>query len=209
MGRGGYRWNAGRPGWRGKCEHRLALDIRVLARRGHLQSEGHIPRYFSWQWTRGDEPAGNIRIRADGDQLQLTYTWTPYGGQPQALDYTVKIVRTPCRYGGTRPWFECPRCWDRRAVLYGVANDGRFGCRRCMRLAYASETEDACGRSWRTQRKLAARLGAKDDTNPHPSRPKGMHRRTYEQILRRIWDQEMRREEQLYLFMRRQGLLRT
>ncbi len=76
-----------------------------------------------------------------------------------------------------------------------------------MRLAYVSEAEDACGRSWRTQRKLAARLGAKDDTNAYPLRPKGMHERTYKRILQRIWDQEMRRDELLCLFMLRHGLL--
>jgi hypothetical protein len=72
-----------------------------------------------------------------------------------------------------------------------------------MRLGYASEAEDACGRSWRAQCKLAARLGAKDERNLRRPRPKGMHKRTYERILRRIWNQEMRRDELLYLFMQR------
>jgi hypothetical protein len=105
--------------------------------------------------------------------MRLKYTLTPYDSEPRVFDYPVQIIRTPCRYGGSRSWFQCPRCWDRRAIIYGVASDGKFGCRRCMRLAYASEAEDACGRSWRTQRKLAARLGAEDDTDPHPPRPKG------------------------------------
>ena len=197
--RGGYRWNAGRPGWRGKCEQHLGLDIRVLARRGRLTPGW----YGSQSWTRNGEPSGNISMRAAVDHVWLIYTWTPYGHEPQSFDYPVSVVRTACRYGGTRPWFLCPRCGDRRAVIYGSASDGRFGCRGCMQLAYGSEADDACGRSWRTQRKLAIRLGAKDDTNPHPPRPKGMHERTYERILDRIWDQEMRRDELLYLFMQR------
>src|SRR5215469_2758284 len=36
MGTGGSRFGSGRPGWRRKCEHLLALDVRVLARRGRL-----------------------------------------------------------------------------------------------------------------------------------------------------------------------------
>jgi hypothetical protein len=201
MGTGGWRYGAGRPGWRRKCEHLLGLDIRSLTKAGYFKS-GYITS-GSWQWTCNGEPSGNVSVWSDGDEVRLTYTWTPHGGNPQVFIYPVRIARTPCRYGGARPWFPCPRCGDRRAVLYGVASDGKFGCRRCMRLAYASEAEDACGRSWRTQRKFAARLGAKDDTSPHPPRPKGMHERTYKRIVRRILDQEMRRDEQLYLVMQR------
>ena len=54
---GGF--GSGRQGWRRKCEHLLRLDIRVLSRRGYISSEPHILRFFSWHWTRGDEPAGS------------------------------------------------------------------------------------------------------------------------------------------------------
>jgi hypothetical protein len=74
-----------------------------------------------------------------------------------------------------------------------------------MQLGYASEAEDALGRAWRKQHKLAAQLGAEDDTDTHPPRPKGMHQRTYRQALERIWTCEMWRDEQLYLFMLRHG----
>jgi hypothetical protein len=72
-----------------------------------------------------------------------------------------------------------------------------------MRLAYAGEAQDATGRIWRKQRKLAARLGAEDRTDPHPPRPRGMHQRTYRRVLKRIWACEMWRDEQRYLFMQR------
>jgi hypothetical protein len=199
MGRGGSRYGAGRPGWRGKCERHLALDIRLLARRGYLMSAW----CGSLSWTRNGEPAGTISMRAADSHVRLIYTWTPSGGEPHAMDYPVRIARTPCRYGGSRPWFRCPRCQCRRAVLYGTASDGRFGCRNCMRLGYASEAEDALGRTWRRQRRLAARLGAEDDTDMHPPRPKGMHQRTYERVLNQIWACEASRDEQLYLFMQR------
>jgi hypothetical protein len=75
-----------------------------------------------------------------------------------------------------------------------------------MRLAYSSEAEDVFGRSWRAQRKLAARLSASHDTDCHPPRPKGMRQRTYERLLRRIWDQELRREELLYPYLLRLGI---
>jgi hypothetical protein len=36
VGTCGSGYGGGRPGWRRKCEHLLALDARVLARRGRL-----------------------------------------------------------------------------------------------------------------------------------------------------------------------------
>jgi hypothetical protein len=95
----------------------------------------------------------------------------------------------------------------RRARLYLPANKGGFACRTCCQLAYSSEAEDATGRIWRKQRKLAARLGAEDRTDPHPPRLKGMHVLTYQRVLRRIWACEMWRDEPLYRFMQRTGLL--
>jgi hypothetical protein len=197
MGSGGSRWGAGRPGWRRKCEHLLGLDIHRLVRAGYIKPSVYARGNWQWTWSHSGESSGNVCIETTYDQVRLTYTWTPHGREPQAFDYPVRIVRTPCRYGGARPWFQCPRCGDRRAVLYGLASDGRFGCRRCMRLAYAGEAEDLTGRLWRKQRKLEARLGK------NYRRPKGMHQTTRDRILEQIWDAEMRRDEQLYLYMQR------
>src|SRR5215831_3574793 len=155
MGTGGSRYGAGRPGWRRKCEHLLGLDVRALARRGRL-----VPgMYFSWAWSRGGELSGDIRIQTGTDHVRLIYTCTPYGSDPQACDYSVRLERTPCHFGGSRPWSRCPRCWSLRAVIYGVASDGKFGCRGCMRLGYASEAESRIDRVNRKCNKLQARLG--------------------------------------------------
>jgi hypothetical protein len=69
-----------------------------------------------------------------------------------------------------------------------------------MQLAYASEAQDALGRVWQRQRKLAKRLKADDDTDTHPPRPRGMHRRTYERLLEGIWECEAWRDAQLCLY---------
>jgi hypothetical protein len=111
-----------------------------------------------------------------GNHVRLRYTWTPYGYDPIDLDYQVSIVRTPCHYGGSRPWFRCPRCGCRRAVLYGVASDGRFGCRHCMRLAYASEAESRADRINRRSQKLQSKLGENGE------KPKGMRWQTFDRI---------------------------
>jgi hypothetical protein len=172
MGSGGARYGAGRPGWRRKCKQSLPLDIRALHRRGRLQSGAS----FGWRWTSDGEPCGNIGLRAGDHSLELSYTWTPGGGQPTRMRYDVQLERTRCRFGGLRSWFRCPWCGRRCVVLYGLSGDGYFGCRRCLNLAYASEAEDAISRLWRKTRKLEARLTEDGD------RPKGMHWRTYHRI---------------------------
>ena len=172
MGKGGSRFGAGRPGWRRKCEHLLALDVRVLARRWRL-ARGLS---YSWAWSRGAEPAGNIGIHAGSDHVRLAYTWTPYGSDPQQVECCVRLERTACHFGGSRPWFRCPRCWALRAVIYGVASDGKFGCRRCMRLGYASEAESRIDRINRKFHKLQARLGEDG------GKPRWMRWRTFDRI---------------------------
>ena len=178
MGTGGSRFGAGRPGWRRNSEQMSWLDIRRLARADDLRDG----RYSSQLWSRGGEPAGSINVRAAQDHVRLIYTWMPKDYESQKMDYPVWIERTPCRYGGSRPWFRCPRCQRRCAVLYGVANDGRFGCRSCMRLGYSSEAESTLDRLHRKQRKLERQLGGGGQ------RPKGIRRITYEQISRQLQD---------------------
>jgi hypothetical protein len=188
MGRGGSRYGAGRPGWRRKCEHSLPLDIRALHRRGRL-----VPgTSFSWSWTRDGEPYGNISLASRENSVQLWYMWTPSGREPQRMVYDVCIERTPCQYGGSRPWFRCPWCKRRCALLYGVSGDGYFGCRLCLRLAYASEAESPIDRCWRQQRKIEGKLTEEGD------RPKRMHRRTFERLCQR-WEAIEERKDELWL----------
>ena len=67
------------------------------------------------------------------------------GDQWEDVAETVRLVRVPCRFGGSRPYFICPgvvngiTCKRRVAKLHGP---GRyFLCRSCYRLAHASQSE--------------------------------------------------------------------
>lgn len=106
-----------------------------------------------------------------GDSVALQY-----GG---SLTY-VPVVRTGCNYGGTRPWFQCPQCNGRVGVLYCW---GRFACRKCFRLCYSSQCEDAFHRAIRRMGKIAVRLGG--EYGFFPDKPTRMRWATYE----RLYDQ--------------------
>jgi hypothetical protein len=183
--RGGSRSGAGRSGWRRKCEYSLPLDVRRLHRK-RLLSPGSS---CGWHWSRDGERIGDIGIVAAENAIRLSYTWTPSGGDPKLMAYDVRIERTPCRYGGSRPWFRCPWCHRRCGLLYGLCGDGYFGCRICLRLGYASEAESPIDRCWRQQRKIEAKLGS------HLRRPKGMKRKTHQRLRNRWVDIEERKDE--------------
>jgi hypothetical protein len=113
---------------------------------------------------------------------------------------TVRIVRTPCRFGGARPYFICPgpvndiACGRRVAKLHGP---GRyFLCRSCYRLAHTSQSEGAWNRALRRANKIRQRLGGESDlAAPFPDRPKGMWRQTYERLRNQAFEAEMLADE--------------
>src|SRR5262249_20908961 len=56
----------------------------------------------------------------------------------------IPLCWTACNYGGGRAWFRCAECDHRAAKLYFV--EGRFACRQCSRLSYASQREGRLAR---------------------------------------------------------------
>lgn len=141
------------------------------------------------------EEVGSIGITTGPGVARLHYN---AGGVPVSQE--VRITCTACHYGGSRPWFQCLRCWRRVGVLF--VRSGNFMCRHCGRVAYASQSEDEMGRAWIKQRKLGRRLD--DDWE----RPRGMRRATYDRIVSRIEECEQARDAALIVFVQRYGLLR-
>lgn len=177
--RGGWRWNSGRRGWRGKVEERIRLDLRRLK-----------PGAWEVAYTRGGEKVGSLFVTLSADQLVLRFM---LDGQEASQKFP--ITTTACNFGGTRPWLSCPFCTRRCLILY--SSSVGFGCRRCLNLAYTSQSEDACGRSWRRQQKAEAKLGK------GWSRPKGMHNTTRQRLLEVIFDAEMFRDDLIDAYCRR------
>ena len=182
MGTGGSRYGAGRPAMHVKAEHCLQLDVRDWHRKGVLRPDVA----GSWVWTNRatGELRGTVGYRVEFDRVELNYS---IDGKPSGQ--SVRLESTPCTYGGTRTWFVCPIRGERVAVLFLRA--GRFACRHCQRLAYASQSGDALDRTWLKQRKAEAKLGE------HWQRPKGMHQTTHTRLMSIILDCEERRDAAL------------
>ena len=201
MGSGGWRFGAGRPGWKRKAGSSLAFDIRKVARRGLL-----VPgTAFTWHWTNGDgKRVGNIGVRVTGDpeRLTLDYQWSVNGSAPQGVQCSIAIERTPCFYGRNRPWLLCPKCGQRCGVLYFSGRGaGLYACRNCVGITYASQCQDSVGRTWIKQRKIEGRL--LDGWN----KPKGMHWKTYDRLRDEVAGCDRKRNLALMSVMQRKGWL--
>ena len=184
---------SGRPADLGRdtVESCRAIDVNRLHQEGCL----HHGWWGGWQWTRDGEKVASINLRAEEDRLHLSYRVRIAGGDWEDVEETVRIVRVPCRFGGTRSYFICPGvvngipCGRRVVKLHGP---GRyFLCRHCYRLVHTSQSEGAWDRALRRANRIRMRLGGEPGmAAPFPSRPKGMWRRTYERLREEAFEAE-------------------
>lgn len=171
----GNRW---RYSTRKTCESSLRIDIRYMRANNLLKpgSQGIL------SWSRGGQTTSSIRYRSHEASIELEYKTQPPVGDGMPVNDHIAIERAAQPFGGTRLYFICRRCQGRCLVLYGGSY---FRCRKCQNLAYASQNRVVCDQASAKARKIRERLGDHgcfDD--PFPSKPKGMHWRTYEKLER-------------------------
>lgn len=179
--RGGSRFGAGRPGWNGKVESLLHIDVQQWRADDLL-----VPNtFFGWYWSRDNKEIASIGCRViSRDRLILEYTWKPDGGASQTVQEPVRLTYTACHYGGTRVWFCCPACGRRVRKLYSVR--GSWYCRNSLNVAYSTQSLDVIQRMHRRISKLENRL------EENGAKPKGMHWKTYDRIMKKREDTQRR-----------------
>ncbi|MFN3815158.1 hypothetical protein [Brevundimonas sp.] len=160
---GGYSSGRYRIRNRGAVEQSLRFDIRRLRRSEFIRPGARVSG--TWSWSRA-----GVRTGAIGFTIDLT---DPANGFVE-LDYTtngerrlrvVSLDAAPCRYGGRRFYFRCPRTGRRCELLCCVG--GEFASRQHHRLTYSSQSETPLDRLQRAKDKAEARaLGT--DGRPRP-----------------------------------------
>ena len=89
------------------------------------------------------------RVPLDGeDYARFQYTSTRRStGEKTECNYKVRLVTTPCHFGGVRWWFLCPlitngvSCGRRVGTLYCPPGATYYGCRHCYNLTYESRNK--------------------------------------------------------------------
>jgi hypothetical protein len=129
-GRGSGQWT--RWDKRPTVETVKQLDSRYMHRQGllHPGTQGPLT------WHQGARETGSVWFSTLSDAVVLVYNYRAAGGDWEPVEFRVPVERTPCHFGGTRPWFRCPRCDRRVGVLYDAGK--WFWCRHCTGLPYAS-----------------------------------------------------------------------
>jgi hypothetical protein len=148
------------------------IDVRELRRRGILGDDG-VTIGPTLKWPR----IAKMVVRRYLVTLRLHGQLSPQ---------LVPISWTRVHLGGQRPWLHCPHCEGRVAKLY--RGMGGYFCRACVgNPFYASQSKSAQGRRHFQACKLRLLLdGEARLSAPFPQRPRGMHRRTYERLRRRL-----------------------
>lgn len=149
-------------------EARLALDVRELKRAGALcpGRTADVSACGHGLQVQASEDAVEIRGRASSP----------------AIAEHVDIHRTECFFGGDRPWFGCPGCGRRVAILYLHRTGPRLRCRTCLGLKYQSQRLTEPERLERRAAKLYKRAG----TSPWASfhyKPRWMRWETFHGLI--------------------------
>ena len=184
---GGY--GSGRPAMysTSMVEDCLSLNVNYLCRQGSLRpgSAGSL------QWSCNGKRVSSIGFRMEGNHLTLDYRHRSYGGDWENIKEPIHVVRSPCRFGGTRPYFICPGamngivCGRRVVMLY--ADGTYYFCRHCYSLKYSSQYEGSWNRAMTRANKIRERLGGDFGMESLlPPRPKGMWRKKYERLCNEV-----------------------
>jgi hypothetical protein len=173
----------------------LDLDIRTFKNRGWLTQLS--PKTLTWS-TNGN-PTGSISYQLHADSISLNYKIRINGNDWQDVTDTIFIKSTPCNFGGSRKWFQCPKCMKNVLVLYG---GNYFRCRTCMGLVHQSVNESKLDRASRAlaryQRKLAPNydISVLDGLN-WMTKPKWMRYRTFNTIYAKGMDKQNELESRM------------
>lgn len=173
---GNYR--SGRSGWRDRIEDYIRVDVMGLKRDGVFG--------VACTGLQIAPSCSEVALEYHGGTLILHYRQFETGDSRYFdVKQQVTIEHSPCRFGGSRPWFRCPTCDSRVGSIYRDEHS-RFGCRKCYDLVYRSQRESWSGRKYLAANKLRWRMGGEAGAGSLFVRPKGMHFETFLNTIQKI-----------------------
>lgn len=190
---GGY--GSGRQGWLPVIENGLKLDLRRMRKHGQFVNNANCSSgSLVWSYTHTGERSSSKGFaycsHGNAPWFRVNYTVTRYDDEKVSEDERFQLERFPQPYGGHRWHFICPQTARRAQCLYLPPGATRFRSRhgfRC-RLQYRSQCEDKISRLSSQMHKVSDKM---KESGPRewqervkvcdfPSKPPGMHWRTYE-----------------------------
>jgi hypothetical protein len=158
-----------------KCEDRMTLDLASFRLRNLLFS-GSAGLLI---WRRGGRRGATIGYAISDTEMRLIYRRLAPDGRWQNRSELIEFTTSATRFSGRRLWFKCPGCSQRCRVVFSGA---QFACRRCHDLRFRSQYECRWQRLIDQADAVRRRVGGGPgafERAPFPSRPRGLHFKTY------------------------------
>lgn len=185
LGSGRYGWHSSNTPKR-SAEAVKQIDIRAWTRDSLL----HPGFVIQTSWKLAGQRTGSMCTHVGDGRVWLVYSHRFNGGSWKEVQEEVRIAYTACGYGGQRPWFLCPKCERRAAILY--LGRSLFLCRECCGLTYTSRQESGnipkqmARKMERIKHKLSIQEPGGLLTDMRIDKPKGMHWRTYTRLMKEL-----------------------
>jgi hypothetical protein len=123
----------------------LDLNINELNRKGVLKRRNYRGR-FRWADQADNEilvlPYEIMSVGKRSRCLRVTYL-VESNGIPYPAELGIRLTTTKLVSGGSRWWFECPKCNKRMGKLYLPPGENAFACRLCYNLTYQSNQRES------------------------------------------------------------------
>ena len=157
-------------------EENTSINCHILNRKG-LLSPGTL---FYIDFMTGSVKTLSLTVQVQRDSLYLQYYLNS-----RTYTQEVSVSYQNCHLGGKRPYFICPKCFQKRTDLY-LGKTGHFNCRVCQKYAYQSQRLNAHQRHANRALHLKNKLTTAEQPSGTIKRPKGMWNRTFNKIVDKI-----------------------
>jgi len=173
-----YRWST-----RSVIEDGLTLDLYRLIRQNNIRPGAWTSGTLNWSVVDTGEHVASIGYEADLTDSDSAWMRLKYTRNDISENYLVDLATTRPNFGGRRWWFLCPAKRIRVTRLHLPRGGDKFASRQAYGLAYRCQNEPLEDRIATKAHRLRRRLGGEPGFDqPFPSKPKGMHWRTYNQM---------------------------
>ena len=190
---GGY--GSGRSGGRPTVESGLTLDLRRLFKTGWLRPGARTSGLLSWTTVNTGRETASVGFQSylgeEGGYVQLHWTSTDRRtGETRQCENRITLTTRPQPFGGRRWFFVCPRTGESATKLHLPSGAYTFACRKAYRLGYRSQRESPRDRSLSRAFALRGKIGGEGGIGDLIEKPKGMHARTFERAMEKVYAAE-------------------
>jgi hypothetical protein len=190
---GGY--GSGRSGGRPTVDSGLTLDLQRLFKTGWLKARARTSGLLRWTLVHTGEETASISFESDlgevSGYVQLRWTSTNLrSGEKRQRENRITLTTSPQPFGGRRWFFVCPHTGENAKKLHLPPGADTFASRKAYRLGYRSQRESPRERSLSRAFALRGEIGGDGGIGDYIPKPKGMHARTFERAMEKVYAAE-------------------